>query len=87
MAQTAALAIVRQGAAALREHLHTCTPFPPFAVALAIASDYESWKCLRRAIKWYNAYQRNMACYLFVVSGGAGTTLPQHQLPLAELPA
>lgn len=56
-------------------------------MALAIASDYESWKCLRRAIKWYNAYQRNMACYLFVVSGGAGTTLPQHQLPLAELPA
>jgi hypothetical protein len=37
-------------------------------VASTIASDYESWKYLRRAIKWYNAYQQCMACYLFLVS-------------------
>jgi hypothetical protein len=35
-------------------------------VASTIASDYESWKYLRRAIKWYNAYQQCMACYLFL---------------------
>lgn len=35
-------------------------------LASTIASDYESWKYLRRAIKWYNAYQQCMACYLFL---------------------
>ncbi|PRW56461.1 hypothetical protein C2E21_4630 [Chlorella sorokiniana] len=34
--------------------------------ALSIASDYESWGYLRRSIKWYDIYQRSMACYVYL---------------------